>query len=392
MKRSVHEDNSEIILNEIYPYIVKGFDKTKFKQVLSRFINKRSEMLYDTCPCDRITFMTNDRDDFFNTMKYSREEITRMLSKTFYWEDEKFRAMAAKDEFTIAAICIVRLMYLKKDPDLKIAMIYLAFSGKFYPSMHYNSFPIAPTQYRYIMEYVVNNKLMNKFDIKREGSVIKAVESLCNTWLDTYEDEFKNFTDSDVAYIILQLRDRIKSMLKNIANVYYDAFLNKEYITFDTDSEDEDNYHKADSNTLIINQTSQKVINVITSQDVNYNICRYVSDSNVKTDEIKSIMESIISNNQNIPLIEELISLLLTDYMANYPGGRPSDIKFVSYSNVAKPNTKNKIIVREKEILEILLSENSPAYNKRKSRLATKNSYNKAIMGYFILITHNSCR
>ena len=43
MKRSVHEDNSEIILNEIYPYIVKGFDKTKFKQVLSRFINKRSD-------------------------------------------------------------------------------------------------------------------------------------------------------------------------------------------------------------------------------------------------------------------------------------------------------------------------------------------------------------
>ena len=381
------------IKNEIYPYIKSKYNAQKFKQVLSRFINKRSQMLYDTCPCDRISFMTGDREDFFNTMDIDINKVRDMLTHTFYWDDPKFRAMAAKDEFTVCALCIVKILYdTKQTKDLELACTYLAFSGKFYPSMHYLCFPIAPLDYRYIMEYVVNNKLSSKFDLKREGSVIKSIVSLTNTWLNTYDDEMKEFSDDDVAYIILQLRDRIKAMLKNVAAVYYDAFKNREYITFDTDSEDEDNYHKADSKSLQINQTSQKVIANITTKSVDYRLCKYVSNSDVKTDEVKSIIESIVENNQNIPLIEELTSILLTEYMDTYPNGRSSDIRFVSFSNTAKPNSKNPNIIRQKEILEILLSENSPAYNKRKSRIATKNSYNRSILSYFILYIHNCSR
>jgi hypothetical protein len=381
------------IKNEIYPYIKSKYDPTKFKQIMSRFMNKRSTMLYDTCPCDRISFMAEDRDDFFNTFDIDINKVREMLSHTYYWEDAKFRAMAAKDEFTVCVICLVKLLYdTKHGKDLDLACVYLSFSGKFYPSMHYVCFPIAPTQYRYIMEYVVNNKLSSKFDIKKEGSVIKAVNSLTETWLSTYKDEIKEFSDEDVAYIILQLRDRIKAMLKNVASMYYDAFEKREYITYDTDSDDEDNFHRADSKTLQINQTSQKVISNMTTKNVDYRLCKYVSNSDVKTDEIKSIMESILDNKQNLPMIEELIGILLTEYLDTYPNGRASDIRFVSFSNTAKPNSKNPNIARQKEILEIFLSENSPAYNKRKSRIATKNSYNRAILSYFILYTHNCSR
>ena len=56
-------------------------------------------------------------------------------------------------------------------------MIYLSFSGKFYPSIHYGLFPkFPPSEYRHIMEYVVNNKLNNKYDLKREGSVFGPAE------------------------------------------------------------------------------------------------------------------------------------------------------------------------------------------------------------------------
>lgn len=390
---SKNHTDSTVIKDEIYPYIVSLYNETTFKKVMSRFINKRSEMLYDICPCDRLSFMGDDRDDFFNSFKIDKSKVRDMLEKTFYWNDAKFRAMVAKDEFSVCVICIIRYLYLKNDIDnLKLAQIYLSFSGKFYPSMHSKSFPIAPTQYRYIMEYTINNKLTSKFDLKREGSVIKAIQSLSNTWISTYEDEMNEFSDDDVAYMLLQLQDRIKSTLKNIASEFYDSFNNREYITYDTDSEDENNFHKADSNSQYVNQLVEKTMNTITSTDINYKVCKYVSDSNVKTDEIKCIIENIVQNNSNLPIVRELCSLVISDYMEQYKGGRPSDIKFVSYSNAAKPNTKNTKIVRQKEILEELLSENSPAYNRRKSRTNTKNSYQKSLLGYFIIMIHNNSR
>lgn len=395
MARKKADTDSSVLKDELYPYIEKLYNPVKFKQIISRFINKRSTMLYDMCPCDRITFMGDDRDDFFKTLGIDVPHVLDILSRTYYWEDPKFRAEPAKDPFTTCMMCIIRIIYKankgKWNSDLEIACIYLSFSGKFYPSLHSNSFPIAPIKYRHIMEYVVNNKLNMKYDLKREGSIMKAIARLDETWIDTYADELDSFTDEDVSYMILQLKDRIKSVLINIASVYFEAYKNREYIAYDIDREDDNHYHKADSNTLTIRQTSQRIISVVTTRDVDYTICRLVSDSNVKTDEIKTIIETIISNNQNLPLIEELTTLLLVEYLDFKKDGKPYDIKFITFSKSAKPNSKNPNIIRQKEILETWLSENSPAYNRRKSRLATKNSYHRAVLEYFIyLIAYNS--
>ena len=51
---------------------------------------------------------------------------------------------------------------------------------------------------------------------------------------------------------------------------------------------------------------------------------------------------------------------------------------------------KDKNILRQGEIIEKFLSENSVAYNRRKSRIATRLSYNRAILTYFTLIINQS--
>ena len=67
-----------------------------------------------------------------------------------------------------------------------------------------------------------------------------------------------------------------------------------------------------------------------------------------------------------------------------------TSIDFLTFALSAKPNTKNKNILRQKEITEILLSENSAAYARRKSRIATKNSYYNSITKYYALIVNQS--
>ena len=66
------------------------------------------------------------------------------------------------------------------------------------------------------------------------------------------------------------------------------------------------------------------------------------------------------------------------------------DIDFITFSITPKPNSKNPGVLRQKEIIESFLSENSPAYRKRRSREATKNSYHKSILTYFVLLIHNA--
>ena len=67
-----------------------------------------------------------------------------------------------------------------------------------------------------------------------------------------------------------------------------------------------------------------------------------------------------------------------------------SGIDFITFAISAKPNTKNKNIIRQKEIVEKFLDENSAAYRKRRSRLATKNSYHKAVIKYYSLVINQS--
>ena len=69
-----------------------------------------------------------------------------------------------------------------------------------------------------------------------------------------------------------------------------------------------------------------------------------------------------------------------------------TDINFITFTIAPKPNAKQKEIVRLKTIIEEWLSESGTAYVRRRSRLATKNSYERAVKLYFALVIHNSNR
>jgi len=114
------------------------------------------------------------------------------------------------------------------------------------------------------------------------------------------------------------------------------------------------------------------------------------SNSNVKTDEVKEIIEAVTSNNINVGEVKELIRLIITQYFLISKTKDVRDVDFITTSIAAKPNTKDKNILRQKQIIENWLDNNSIAYRRRKSRLATKNNYFKSILTYFTILIHNS--
>ena len=84
------------------------------------------------------------------------------------------------------------------------------------------------------------------------------------------------------------------------------------------------------------------------------------------------------------------MQLMVAEFFANSNSKDVTSYEFIKVTIVAKPNTRNKNIIREKEIVEGWLDENSPQYRKRKSRPDTKSSYHKSVLAYYALVINTA--
>jgi hypothetical protein len=276
----------------------------------------------------------------------------------------------------------------KKQKEAEISIIYLAFSGKFYASLFAKWFPIPPSKYRSTMDYVINNMLNDKFDLKTTGSVFGAVRKLSLTVLETYKNEILNdCEDEDIKYFVQQLRDRESAFLKKVANLYYNAFENKYYLNYESDNvTDADEFRITDSDATIAARITENAVNFMLINNVDLSICNEFKDANLRPTELRDIIEAIVSDKHNINQMYRVCNILICDFMRNNHGVRVDNIAFIEYSLKEKPNSKDSYIIELQEIIMSWLDENSPNYRRRKSRKATAIAYRKAVKYYFIRI------
>lgn len=382
--------NTKAILTIAYPEVDKCLSNpntiAKYKKFMMDFLTKRQPQLYANSPSKQIYYSTEDINNWFKTLGINREIIKKGIKETYYFKIPNFNPSYAKDESTVALICMVRYFILhKKESELNLALLNLSLSGKYYPSIFYKSFRFEPAQY--VMDYVVNTLLTNKYDIIRKGNVIGVLKNISSIWAETYIDKFKSFTDEDIKYIIQQLHNRIDAFLHNIALVYYDAYKNKDAIlTYDSDDVSQDNYHLADNDTFKITRIVDNSVDEICTKGVDYIQCKRSSNNLVKFDELKSILENIVTDPKNMPLIKEFVTLLVSLYFTQAKYKTVTDISFISFSIRPTPNTKNPYQLRKKEIMDILLINNSEQFQRRRSRLATESAYYRAFNAYMSLM------
>jgi hypothetical protein len=388
---------TKVIVQDLYPLIEKTLSSrsSKLQACIAKFINDRHSQLFDIAPYDRIYFNQSDLDDLWKALDLKEEQIIAVMKKAYFW-DIPINPQCVKEPYVMTLMMCIRY-YLKKNQTkyAELTSLYLAFSGKFYASLHAGvAFPsVSPAKYKTVMDFVINNMLTDKFDLKKEGTVFGAVMSLCKKWLETYGAKLKATpSDEDLKTIVQQLRDRERSFLMNIAKLYYEAWENRNFLNYETDSLDEDNFHLTSNDAASAARYTENAMNVLTSTYVSIDICDKCQDSNVKAREVREIMEGILGDKNNLPKLRRIINIIICDYLRNYPGGRVGDIEFVVYSLKAKPNTKDPIINELKSTILSWLDENSPNYRKRRSRKATAASYYKSILMYLVLVINKVSR
>ena len=393
---------TSIIVKDLYPVVEKALIKnsSKLQACIAKFINDRHDQMFDIAPYDRIYFNQTDLDAFWLAIGITEDEVRNILSKCYYWdipENSGIRALrCAKEPYVMTLMMCIRY-YLKKSmtKQSELTAVYLAFSGKFYASVHAGVvFPtVPPSKYKTVMDYVVNNMLSDKFDLKKEGTVFGAIMAMCKTWLNAYGTKIKgNPTDKELLIIVQQLRDREISFLKNIASLYYDAWENRNYLNYESDSLDEDDFHLTTNDAATAARYTDNAVNYMTSNYVSLDLCDKCQDNLVKANEIREIMEGILGDKDNLPKLRRVINITICDYLRANPGGQIGSIDFVGYSLKAKPNTKDPLILELKETIISWLDENSSNYRRRRSRKATAASYYRCIYMYIVLVINKVAR
>lgn len=125
----------------------------------------------------------------------------------------------------------------------------------------------------------------------------------------------------------------------------------------------------------------------IVASGADYKICKMCSNKTVKTEELKSIIETILNDKQNLVLIRKIISTLIYTYFIQTPDKNVVSMSFITFSITAKPNSKDENIIEMRNQLEKWLMT-SALYRKKKTRLASKNDYNRALLMFFAMVVY----
>ena len=378
--------DSNYILDELYPLVKSKLDnksiERKFISNIAQFFNAKSTQINDIAPYTNIYFNQSDLDKLLKSIDITEKEVIDILSKCWFW-DQDIRPKCTKEPYVEVLMCAIRYYIISNNIKYtEMITIYLLFSGKFYASIYSSlwRFPVNPS----IMDYVINNNLSDKYDLKKEGTVFKAIKKLANTYLDKYSKDIasRDHSDNDFKNNIQQLRDREKSFLGNIFTSYIEAAESKSYLNYETDNLDPDKFRITDNDSAKASRITESAIGILTTQKVSREYCNNAHDSRVKSEQVQSILENIIlSDKNNIPQLKRVINIMICDFMSGNPGVPVNSAAFLSYAITAKPNTKNDLVIEMKTTILSWLEQDA-VYRKRSATKATAISYYRSIVCY----------
>ena len=378
--------DSNYILDELYPLVKSKLDnkniERKFISNIAQFFNAKSTQINDIAPYTNIYFNQSDLDKLFKSIDITEKEVINILSKCWFW-DQDIRPKCTKEPYVEVLMCAIRYYIISNNIKYtEMVTIYTLFSGKFYASIYSSlwRFPVNPS----IMDYVINNNLSDKYALKKEGTVFKAIKKLANTYLDKYSKDIasRDHSDNDFKNNIQQLRDREKSFLGNIFTSYIEAAESKSYLNYETDNLDPDKFRITDNDSAKASRITESAIGILTTQKVSREYCNNAHDSRVKSEQVQSILENIIlSDKNNIPQLKRVINIMICDFMSGNPGVPVNSAAFLSYAITAKPNTKNDLVIEMKTTILSWLEQDA-VYRKRSATKATAISYYRSIVCY----------
>ena len=375
---------SKILITELYPKIEKGFsDKNnikKYENALGSYIDKYSETLSAIGPTKKTLFTERDRLPVFQIIESTELEVKSIKSKV---KNIPFANEVLDFPFNTVMALAIRYFSLTKDEKfLKNSILYLGLS--MYPLIFAASFPYEPNEN--VMNYTINN-LSNRFNIKKTGNLMMTIMDTAYGAYELHKKGIEEGNDADIVQFVLAVRTRLKALLKKIANEFYKNHEEGKYLNTELEINEDDKFREADSSTYLVNRLTDNVSLKLIIEGPPIKLINAAAKSNqVSVNELRNQVTSMVTNKHKDEIkkiIESILFLYLFDKQ-NTAEEINSD-KFLVYclDIYKRSNTTDENIINIKKILDAWLDE--LGVYKKTQRLATINSFRKAMFTFFVM-------
>ena len=121
-----YDANTSAVRERLWPLVEEAMSKPntvkRYKNLLNDFISHRSDKLYDNIPCDRIMCSENEMDKLFDILDIKKSVVKDIIEDTYYGKVANFNPVAAKHEFTVTMICLIRYLLLQQNHQIDIEL------------------------------------------------------------------------------------------------------------------------------------------------------------------------------------------------------------------------------------------------------------------------------
>jgi hypothetical protein len=366
-------------------------DKKKSAELIDYITNwfdRSSETLLDTGLTEKPFFSNKDSNIVITLCGLDKKEINRATKDSDKIVDS-WRIL--QNEIYISFILAIRF-YEKAGMKKEVRILYTYLCLRIYASRYPTFLPYGAK--REVMDYTLAH-LSNKFDLKRIGNFLGAMEKLAENNHVKYIKYITANTDYELTLYIQRLYTRVNGFLKNLYNEYKTNYTNKNYMNSQSENEtrgEGDGEHvvtRETDNSKITGAANKYLTKFMTSGLDHRMIMVAAKSSDISRVTLTGILEKIRQYDADslVSIVSDLLALYIEESKENSFTRLKSKtwLPFV-LAQFSKTNTENTHIKNIKSELDVLLEKYCSKFSET-NREATRSAYRRALLFYIAFST-----
>ena len=381
--------NTYIVRDTIYPKVEAVLSTPagdrKYRNLVQKFIDKNSDKLHTSGPVYMIPFTDVDKEEYFELFNVTKEELLKPINEMTKLVNDKasWKLLKQNPIFCLFYNCIRYYTLKRNNTGVNVSLAIYALSV--YPSVFSSMFQYGANPD--IMQFTIDN-LSQKYLIKQAGNLFSTLMISIQNSYKFLRNAFVDASDTEVIRFIARIRNDQKSLLKNVANNYYDNY--KKGLRVTTQNEvygDNEMINDNLNNTSVVEDTTRKIVISMITNGVDITRATAAAKiSQISMVDLRLYLSKIVTEERTNELqkfIEAILFIYL--YQEHHKPNEINEQRFLQFSLelFRRTNTNDVNVVTIKNLLQ-KWSEDT-GVTQRFRRLASQINYKKGIFIYMIL-------
>ena len=354
----------------------------EYKDTIDKYLSFNTDKYFISGPGERPIFSNEYADKYITLVGLTRDQVNQVIKNSKAIGSNWY---IMNNPFNVANALATRYFAMKNDETyLKYTKWYLLVS--MYPSIHFKYFKYGVNES--CMNYTIAN-LTGKYKFKQNSNMWNSLTEMIDTAFALHKKNIIGGDDKAFIKYIQDVHTRLNSLIKNIANEYYDNYENQRYLKSEHESFEDESYYEADSNSYLIDRLTNKVVTHLVVNGPDMKLVQLAAKTNsVSVNELRNYTQSMINEKQRDDIhsvVESLLVLFLNSSEEHHTANDIGTNTFMIYclQIYKRSNTTDENIIKIKDILNRWLDE--LGLTGKTSRTATIVNFRRALFTFFVM-------